>query len=897
VRAEPRSLVRNLTATATQYLESAVARAVSSSHREIGVEHLLAKMLESEDGDCARMIRHMQRDRVRLGDRLEKILGSFKSDNQGKPVFSQSLFQWLEDTWVLTSLEHGASRIRSGALFLQFLREPSRYSAEELPELEDMPSEALCKEFEDLIASSPEASESLPAKGDDKAVAARRPAEGGALSRFTMSFTDRAAAGEIDPIFGRHREIRQLADILTRRRKNNPIIVGEPGVGKTALVEGLALAIVRGDVPTPLRDVDLRNLDLGLLQAGAGVRGEFENRLKAVISEVKGSLKPVVLFIDEAHAIIGAGGAAGSTDAANLLKPELARGDLRTIAATTWSEYKKYIEKDAALERRFQPVKVDEPSVEQAIGMLRGLCPTFAAAHGITIRDEAVVAAVQLAERYISGRQLPDKAVDVLDTAGARVRIELDTKPEALVELEADRARLERERDARKADLALGGPDRVDTELKEAVANVEAELASVQDALDTLIPRWHREVEAVIELRQARLALQPKLSDADATADAGGDAAPAAGKGPEDLEARQRRVGEAAEALATLQGEDPLIHPDVDADVVARVVSGWTGIPLGKMRSEAIGTVLDLEDRLRLRVRGQDDAICVIGETIRMAHAALRNPSTPIGALLFVGPSGVGKTEAALALADTLYGGERFMTTINMSEFQEKHTVSRLIGSPPGYVGFGEGGVLTEAVRQRPYSVVLLDEVEKADPEVMNLFYQVFDKGVLNDGEGRSIDFRNTIVVMTSNLGTDAIMDLYAADEPPEPKAAVDAVRPLLNKQFKPALVARMTVVPFAPISPPILRQIATMKLDVIMERLVATHGITAEVDPGVAEIVARRCTDPQTGARNIEHVMRSSLLPLISRELLKRFAHGEQPKKLNVGVSPSEEWRVELFD
>ncbi len=872
VRAEPRSIVRSLTVTATAALEGAVSKAVSGHHREVSVEHLLLALCEHDGGDCDLILRHAQRNRLRVVERIELILQSFRSDNQGKPVFCETLFQWIEDAWVWASLELGAARLRSGALFLQFIGAVGQYTAEQFPELEGLSTDELRKNFEDIVRSSPESAEVQTAGGGAarSASAAGASGDGKALARYTVSFTERAAEGKIDPVLGRHAEIRQLADILTRRRKNNPIIVGEPGVGKTALVEGLALEIVAGRVPTQLREVDLRGLDIGLLQAGAGVKGEFENRLKGVINDVKSSPKPVILFIDEAHTIIGAGGAAGSSDAANLLKPELARGELRTIAATTWSEYKKYLEKDAALERRFQPVKVEEPSIEMATAMLRGLRPAYEKSHKVIIRDDAVVAAVKLSERYISGRQLPDKAIDVLDTAAARVRLAMDTKPEGLVALEAELAAEEREQQALERDVQAAA-GQVTKDQGERSAAVAAAMASTQDALAAVRAQWERELTAVSAVHKAREAAE-------------GAAEP-----------DQQALRAALDELSKVRGVEPLVHCEVDAEVVAQVISGWTGIPIGKMQSALVDSVLKLEEHLQERVRGQDPAIRIIAETIRTAHAGLRNPNSPIGVLFFVGPSGVGKTESAVALADALYGGERFMTVVNMSEFQEKHTVSRLIGSPPGYVGYGEGGMLTEAVRQRPYSVVLLDECEKANPEVMNLFLQVFDKGTLNDGEGRAIDFRNTVIVLTSNLGAEKIVSCYNEQEDVSHESVVESVRPILSQHFKPALVGRMTIIPFAPISPVIMRDIAKLKLRAIEERLLQNHGVKSEFAPEVIDLLVRRCTDVDSGARNLEQLLRASLTPAISRELLERLADEAPPRQLTVSVSPTDEWRLEF--
>ncbi len=874
MRVEPKVLVRRLNPASTRMLEAAVGAAATGQFYEITCEHLLLKLLEADDGDAAIILQHYGQRRPILIQRVQRSLERMRTGNGGRPVFSETLFQWIEDAWVIASLHYGATSLRSGHLLLQFIDLGSRYSGESFAELDAISVAELRKQFEEITARSPETPQAPATKPADAATGA--PAAAGAdsaLARFTTSFTDDARAGKIDPIFGRHAEIRQLVDILGRRRKNNPIIVGEPGVGKSALVEGLALAIAHGDVPDTLQDVDLRGLDLGLLQAGASVKGEFEKRLKAVISEVKGSARKIVLFIDEAHTLIGAGGGPGN-DAANLLKPALARGELRTIAATTWSEYKKYFEKDAALERRFQPVKVDEPSEENAAVMLRGVRKIYEQAHGVTIRDEAVVAAVSLSHRYIAGRQLPDKAIDLLDTAAATVKIEQRTRPSELVALDEELAALDRAREAQLRDLADGAT--IDTDRHaELLARIEAAKAEHT----ALAARWELERDAVAALTAARLALRAAPPEADLAA---------LTTAINDAELRLREhVGAHA----------PLIHTEVDADAVARVVERWTGVPAGKMRAGTIGAVLRLEDDLAARVRGQDAAMKVVAETVRMAHAGVRDPGTPIGVLLFVGPSGVGKTETALALADLLYGGERFVTSINMSEFQEKHTVSRLVGSPPGYVGYGEGGVLTEAVRQRPYSVVLLDECEKADIDVMNLFYQVFDKGVLNDGEGRAIDFKNTVVILTSNLASAEIMALHEREEPPSAAEVTDAIRPILAKHFKPALLARMTIVPYRSISAPILRDITRQKLAKLARRLHQSHRLVVEFAPALVDELARRCTDPGSGARNVDHILRASLMPELARALLERLAEDALPGRLDVDLSPAGGWRFDFSE
>jgi type VI secretion system protein VasG len=866
MRVDARSLVRKLTPTATRLLEAAVGRAAQGGFYEITVEHLLAAMLEPDDGDAARLFANWNADRRRLHTDVERELQRMRQGSAGRPVISESVFNWLEDAWLLASVELGALKLRSGHLVVQLLSKPDRYLGTRYAELDALPLAEVRRDLAEVLAPSPETAEVSVDLGPGAAAGApgAGAAGGEALARFATNFTQRARDGKIDPIFGRHREIRQILDILARRRKNNPIVVGEPGVGKTALVEGLALAIAKGEVPDALKPVELLGLDLGLLQAGASVKGEFENRLKAVIAEVKASPRPIVLFIDEAHTLIGAGGSAGGSDAANLLKPALARGELRTVAATTWSEYKKYFEKDAALERRFQPVKVEEPSDEDAVLMLRGVKGIYEQAHGVTIRDDAVIAAVKLSRRYLAGRQLPDKAVDLLDTASARVKIALQAKPEALVALEAEHAGLERAREALRRDEAEGHPVE-----EGALAALEAKIAATRDRAGAFEARLGAERQAVEKLVKAR---------------AGGEGG------------RDRAVIAAAEAeLAKVRGEEPLVPADVDADAVARVIEAWTGVPAGKMRSDQIQAVLDVEAHLAARVRGQPDALKVVAEVLKISHAGIRNPRSPVGVLLFVGPSGVGKTETALALAELLYGGERFVTTINMSEFQEKHTVSRLIGSPPGYVGYGEGGRLTEAVRQRPYSVVLLDECEKADLEVMNLFYQVFDKGSLTDGEGREIDFKNTLIVLTSNLGTDQIVEQYEGAARPSADEVAKAVRPILNDHFKPALLARMTVVPFAPLPRDVLRDIVDMKLRALARRVEESHRVPTTFEPALLDALADRCTDPETGARNVDHVLRGSLLPVLSSRMLERMAAGGKPGAISVGLAPDGGWKIEV--
>lgn len=877
MRVEPKSLVRCLTPSATRLLESAAGKAVGSQHAEIDVEHFLMAMLEPDDGDAALLLQHMRVNRPKLKSRVETALSRMPSGHGKRPVIAGNVFQWMEDAWLTASVELGEVKLRTGVLLYQLIRMPGRYTSASFVELEELNHADVKQALSQALASSAEEIEATPSwdkPGERKAGGGpgtgAAPGEG-ALGRFTTDFTAEAKAGRIDPIFGRSREIRQVIDILSRRRKNNPIIVGEPGVGKTALVEGLAHAVAEGDVPEHLKNVRVLGLDLGALQAGASVKGEFENRLKAVISEVKASPTPVILFIDEAHTLIGAGGPQGGSDAANLLKPALARGELRTIAATTWAEYKKYFEKDAALERRFQLVKVDEPSVEDAVIMLRGLRSVYEKAHGVAIRDEAVRAAVELSLRYISGRQLPDKAVDLLDTSAARVRVERATKPEALVSAELEVVALERKQLALARDLD-DGDDSVRADLEET----REQITKTKQAAEELRARWDEQRTALQSLIAAREATEQAVH-----------AAETAGMptSTPEIDALRKLARDAQQKLHQLAADTPLVHADVDADAVSRTVASWTGIPVGKMKQDAAHNVLGLERALSARIIGQDPAVITVSQILRISHAGIRDPNAPIGVMLFVGPSGVGKTETALALADELYGGERFMTTINMSEFQEKHSVSRLIGSPPGYVGYGEGGVLTEAVRQRPYSVVLLDECEKADLEVMNLFYQVFDKGMLTDGEGRQIDFRNTLIILTSNLATDLVMRCFEDNPKATAEEVTQAIRPVLSKHFQPALLARMSIVPYAPIAADAMRSIARLKLSKLVRRIEDAHGLQVTVDDVLIDEIARRCTEAETGARNIDHILRGSLMPIVARALLERMASGGQEHSLTIGL------------
>ena len=871
-------LLQRLNGRTTKAMEGAAGLCVARGHYEVTVEHLLVKIAEDADGDVVQILSHFDIDTAGFLRAVQETVEGLKSGNTGRPVFSPTLMEWIQEAWLVGSVELGLTEVRSGVLFSCLISNPRRFgNGPYLDLLDKVGKDELRRHLLPIVSGSVE---DVRAPGRAAAAAEGAPGPRGdtALGRFTIDFTAEARAGRIDPIFGRDREIRQMVDILGRRRKNNPIIVGEAGVGKTALVEGLALRIIEDDVPEILLGVDLLGLDMGLLQAGASVKGEFENRLKGVIDEVKASPKPIVLFIDEAHTLIGAGGAAGGGDAANLLKPALARGELRTVAATTWSEYKKYFEKDPALARRFQPVKVEEPDAEGATGMLRGLRERYEQAHGVHIADSAVAACASLGSRYISGRQHPDKGVDLLDTAAARVKIAITSKPGSLEDLERRVQTLTREQVALQRDADRGfGVDR------ERLQELTGLLKEAQEKHDALRERWLAEKEAVAKL----LDLRKRVSLAEA-----GKAPEVASEGEAvSLEELRAELDAAAAALEEIQGEAPMIPTEVTGETVAQVVADWTGVPVGNMVKDEATAVLDFDRRLKERIKGQDQAVAAVAQGIKAAKAGVQDPGKPMGIFLFVGTSGVGKTECALGVADLLFGGEQFMTTINMSEFQEKHTVSKLIGSPPGYVGYGEGGVLTEAVRQRPYSVVLLDEVEKADPEVLNLFYQVFDKGTLSDGEGREIDFKNTCIFLTSNLATDEIMALCGDGERPTPEELATAIRPVLSAHFKPALLARMMIVPFYPLGPDVLGDIVRLKMKKVVRRLHDSHRMAFHYSDAVVEQIAARCTEVETGARNIDHILQGTLLPQISTELLQRMSAGPLPGSLDLELDAAGEF------
>ncbi len=871
----------------TRSLEGAAGLCISRGHYEVTVEHVLLRMLDDPTSDPAMILAHFEAETPKLQRSLQRAVDALRSGNAGKPVFSPVLIEWIKDGWLVASVEWSLPQIRSAALVAVLAGDPGRYLADDHPEIEKIRAEDLRRSHIDILAGS---SEEAALRQAEAQAAAGRPAPGGApgaaggaLARFATNFTAAAKVGKVDPVFGRDREIRQAIDILARRRKNNPIVVGEAGVGKTAIVEGLALRIAEGDVPDFLKNVDIWGLDMGLLQAGAGVKGEFESRLKGVIDEVKANTKGIILFIDEAHTLVGAGGAAGMGDAANLLKPALARGEMRTIGATTWMEYKKYFEEDPALARRFQPVKVDEPSASDAAIMLRGLKAKYEKFYeGIQVRDDAVEAAAKLSARYIAGRQLPDKAVDLLDTSAARVKIGLTTKPGFMEDLLRKIQAMEREMAAIERDRDGGTP--VD---EEHAAELAAGLASAREDLAAKEAAWRKEkdaVEKVIELRK-------RIVAAKTAAGAAPSPTPA-----EALDSLKAELETALAEVEAIQGKTPVVHLDVSPQVVASVVENWTGIPVGKMVGDEATAVLTLGQRLKERIKGQDHAIDVISEALKSAKAGVQDPNKPMGVFLLAGPSGVGKTETALAVADLLFGGEKFMVTINMSEYQDREMgVSGLVGAKPGYVGYGKGGTLTEAVRQRPYSVVLLDEIEKACQEVRNLFFQVFDKGDLTDGTGRSIDFKNTVIFIATNLASDVIQQLSAAGPAPDPKEILDGIRPVLSRALQPAWLARTTVVPYLSLGPDALREIAKLKVGRVGKRLAESHRMAFEYDPKVVDTIVDRCTEVETGARNIDYILQGSLLPRISTELLTRMAEGTVPERLRLGVGSEGDFSLDF--
>jgi len=878
------TLFGKLNPIAYKAVESATIFCKMRGNPYVELLHWLHQLFQLNDSDQHRILKYFTIDASRLASDLTGALDKLPRGATSISDFSPHLEEAVERAWVFGSLLFGENRVRSGHVTVALLKTPHlrnvflglsrEFSKIKIETLTDKFAEILTGSPEDRLGPADLAGSAGIAPGETSGALA--PAAMGkqeALRRFAVDLTEKARKGEIDPILGRDEEIRQIVDILMRRRQNNPILTGEAGVGKTAVVEGFAMRIAAGDVPPALKDVSLRTLDLGLLQAGASMKGEFENRLRQVIDEVQASPKPIILFIDEAHTLIGAGGAAGQGDAANLLKPALARGTLRTIAATTWAEYKKYFEKDPALTRRFQVIKVDEPSEEKAILMIRGLAPVLEKHHGVHLLDEALEAAARLSHRYIPSRQLPDKAVSLIDTACARVAISQHATPPALEDCQRRIYALESEQAILERESAIG------IEHQERATEIQTSLDSERQRLAELQKLYEKEKQMVVQILEARRSLVGKDS-ADS-----GELNPEAGltvdrpKLIENLRGLEKQLGE-------IQGEDPLILPDVDEQAVASVVADWTGIPVGRMVKNEIQAVLNLADSLEKRVVGQRHGLEAIAKRIQTSRAGLDNPTKPIGVFLLAGPSGVGKTETALALAETLYGGESNIITINMSEFQEAHTVSTLKGSPPGYIGYGEGGILTEAIRRRPYSVVLLDEVEKAHPDVHEIFFQVFDKGMMEDGEGRLIDFKNTIILLTTNVGSDLIMNLCKdPDLMPSWEGIAQALRPPLLKVFPAALLGRLVVIPYYPLSDPMLKSIIRLQLSRVQKRTAESLGIQLDYQAAVVDLIASRCTELESGGRMVDAILTQTLLPDISRELLTRLMEGVPARKIEVAV------------
>jgi type VI secretion system protein VasG len=882
-----RSLIGKLNDTTRGALEASAGLCLSRTHYDVEIEHYLLKLLDGTDSDLASILKAFEVDRSRLAAELNRSLDKLKSGNARTPALSPYLLKMMTEAWTVGSIDFGAIKIRSGYTILAIVgnEELSRLVRESTKEFSKITADALKKDFAEIVSGSVEEEIEESGTGPETAGLPKIGGKTPNLDQFTINLTENARQGKIDPVLARDFEIRQVIDILTRRRQNNPILVGEAGVGKTAVVEGFASRVVQGDVPEVLRKITVRVLDLALLQAGAGVKGEFENRLKGLIAEVKASPSPIILFIDEAHTMIGAGGQAGQNDAANLLKPALARGELRTIAATTWSEYKKYFEKDPALARRFQLVKVEEPGEEQCRVMLRGVVSTLEKHHNVRILDEGLAAAVKLSHRHLPDRQLPDKAVSVLDTACARLALGQNTTPPAIEDAVRTLDDIAVQMRVLEREAAVGADH------QERLANLTTLRSQTESRLETLKQRWEKERNLVTEIRSLRDKIEAAVGSSVAVSSAaagstisGSSAMPA--RSAIDVEKLREQLRALNAELTELQGETPLVGVTVDAQIIGEVISGWTGIPAGKMLKDEIATVLSLEAQLGSRVIGQAHALEAISQRIRTSRANLDDPDKPVGVFLLVGPSGVGKTETALALSDLLYGGERNVITINMSEFQEAHTVSTLKGSPPGYVGYGEGGVLTEAVRRRPYSVVLLDEVEKAHPDVLELFFQVFDKGRMEDGEGREINFRNTIIILTSNAGTETLMKLVADPETaPSPEGLVKALKPELDKTFKPAFLGRLVIIPYYPVRDEALRKIIKLKFGKIQRRINETHRIELGYDETLIDEIARRCTEVESGARNVDNILTNTLLPEVSRQILSRMAEGSRPSSIHVSI------------
>ncbi len=874
------TLIKKLNTVCHQSLQKAAELCVSNTNYNVELEHLILRLLEQTESDLNVMLHHYQLDQEKLTKQCSRAIDALKRGNSRTPAMSPHIITLFQEAWMFTSVHFEEQTIRSAALLMGLLSNHTLRGIviDSVPSLLEVPYKNFTDNFKTILKDSPESGgtvshgrsttgSSTPAGSVDSGESSTP-----VLDQYTIDITARARNNELDPVEGRDNEIRQIIDILTRRRQNNPILTGDAGVGKTAIAEGFAMRVVEGNVPPPLKDVSVRALDLGLLQAGAGVKGEFEQRLKNVITEVKSSPVPIILFIDEAHSLIGAGGQAGQNDAANLLKPALARGEFRTIAATTWSEYKKFFEKDHALVRRFQVINVDEPVPEIAIQMLRSVSKSLEKCHNIRILDEAIVDAVKLSHRYISGRKLPDKAVSLLDTACARVAVGMTSTPADIEDSIRQIHLIQQEIDILFREEQIGGGNSKRTsELKE-------ELSTYQEKLETLKTRWEEERNLISEILKTTQSLEKSIRD------------------EEDGESLRSLLQKQQKELKEIQGKTPMARVNVDADIVASVVSDWTGIPVGKMMTDEIKSILELKERMEERLIGQNHALESISRRIRTSRAKLDDPGKPIGVFMLVGPSGVGKTETALTLAELLYGGEDNVITVNMSEYQEAHTVSALKGAPPGYVGFGTGGVLTEAVRRKPFSVVLLDEVEKAHPDVMEIFYQVFDKGMIEDGEGVRVDFKNTVILLTSNMGSEIITEMCLnKTNPVDAGTLVEKIRPSLLTHFKPALLGRLVIIPYYQLGDDQIKQIVRLKLEKIQKRFFEHNHAKLEFDIELIDTVAARCTEVESGARNIDNILTNSLLPELSEKLLMKMADGEDFSDVTISLNDDNHFNFEF--
>ncbi|SEA23591.1 type VI secretion system ATPase TssH [Microbulbifer marinus] len=878
-------LVDTMTPHMRDSLEGAAGLCLAQTQYNVELEHWLLKLLDQSDTDLYHLLEKHDVNPSNFAKQLAGSIAKFKSGSSRPAALSPTIVEGAKNAWMLASIDYGHRAISSGHLLAALLLDETsrRQLLESCPELKTIAPESIRETARAMFGHSGESSHvaAAIADGDGASAVAAAASKAPALDKYTVNLTERARNGEIDPVLGRDEEIRQCIDILTRRRQNNPILTGEAGVGKTAVVEGFALRVVSGDVPEPLRGVAVRTLDLGLLQAGASVKGEFENRLKSVIEEVRASATPIILFIDEAHTMIGAGGKEGQGDAANLLKPALARGELRTIAATTWAEYKKYFERDPALTRRFQVVKVEEPGEEKAIDMMRGIATSLEDHHRVRILDEAVVASVKLSHRFIPGRQLPDKSVSLLDTACARVALAQSATPGAIEDAQRTITRAKGTIDKLRRENAATGVH------EEQIAALAAQQEEAEKRLRTLENQRKQEMELIEQIHKLRNQID-ELFQGQLTG----------GQEPDDaiMADLKQQLQSLHNQLDEVQGETPLMQPAVDEQAIAEVIANWTGIPVGKMVSDEIIAVQSLADRLNRRVIGQPHATEAIAQAIRTSRAGLTDPRKPVGVFMFCGTSGVGKTETALALADELFGGEQNITTINMSEFKEEHKVSMLLGSPPGYVGYGEGGVLTEAARRKPYSVILLDEMEKAHPGVQDIFYNLFDKGTIKDGEGRDIDFKNTVIIMTSNAGEDAITAIFnQVEERPEPEVLLDNIRPHLLQKFKPAFLGRANVIAYYPLDDENLIEISKINMRRIEKRVKEHYGAVFSYDDDVLINIVARCQESDTGARNIEVILNRTLLPSLASECLDRMAKGEKITKIRVAATDGGDFTYQI--